>query len=67
MICRMIVGALDYNADEVVLRATPSIEAPVRARLYDAQSGALSQEIALAPEGDAYVARTRLPPGANRA
>lgn len=56
-----------YSADEVVLRATPSMEAPVRARVYDAQFGALSQEVALAPEGDAYVARTRLPPGAYRA
>ena len=56
-----------YSADEVVLRATPSMETPVRARVYDAQSGALSQEVVLAPEGDAYVARTRLPPGAYRA
>jgi hypothetical protein len=56
-----------YSADEVVLRATPSVEAPIQAKIYDAQSGALAQEVALAPEGDTYVARTRLPPGAYRA
>ena len=56
-----------YGADDVVLRATPSIEAPVRAKVYDAQSGALARNIPLAPEGDAYVARTQLPPGAYRA
>jgi Lecithin:cholesterol acyltransferase len=56
-----------YRADDVVLRATPSIEAAVRAKVYDAQSGALAQELPLAPEGEAYVGRTRLPPGAYRA
>ena len=57
-----------FNAlRERPLRATPSMEAPVRARVYYAQSGALAREVALAPEGDAYVARTILPPGAYRA
>jgi lecithin:cholesterol acyltransferase len=56
-----------YSADEVVLRATPSVEAPIRAKVYDAQAGALAKELALAPEGDVYVARTQLPPGAFRA
>jgi hypothetical protein len=56
-----------YSADEVVLRATPSMEVPIRAHVYDAQSSALAQEVVLAPERDAYVARTRLPPGAYRA
>ncbi len=56
-----------YSADDVVLRATPSIEAPVRAKVYNVQSGALAKELALAPEGGAYSARTQLPPGAYRA
>jgi pimeloyl-ACP methyl ester carboxylesterase len=56
-----------YSADDVVLRATPSMEAPIRAKVYDAQSGVLAQEIPLAPNGDTFVARTRLPPGAYRA
>ena len=56
-----------YSADDVVFRATPSMEAPIRAKVYDAQSGALAKELVLAPEGDVYVARTQLPPGAYRA
>ena len=56
-----------YDANEVVLRATPSAETPIQAKVYDAQSGALAQEIPLAPDGDAYVARMQLPPGAYRA
>ena len=56
-----------YSADDVVLRATPSVEAPVAAKVYDAESGALVQDVAFAPEDDVYVARMRLPPGAYRA
>lgn len=56
-----------YGADEVLLRATPSQEAPVHAKVYDARSGALARDIPLTPEGDTYIARTRLPPGPYRA
>ena len=56
-----------YGADDVVLRATPSVEAPIRASVYDVQSGVLARDIPLAPEGDTYVARIQLPPGAYRA
>lgn len=48
----------------LVKRLTSSLQL---ARVYDAQSGALSQEVVLAPDGDTFVARTRLPPGAYRA
>ena len=56
-----------YSADDVVLRATPSTEAPIQAKVYDARSGVLAQNIPLTPDGEAYVARTQLPPGAYRA
>ena len=56
-----------YSADDVVLRATPSMEALIQAKIYDVQSDAFVQEISLAPDGDTFVARTRLPPGAYRA
>lgn len=56
-----------YSADDVVLRATPSIEAPIRAKVYDAQSSVLAQTVPLTPDGEAYVARIRLPPGSYRA
>ena len=56
-----------YSADDVVLRATPSIEAPVRAKVYDAESGALAKELVFAPDGDVYVARAQLPAGTYRA
>ena len=56
-----------YSTDDVVLRATPSMEAPIRAKVYDTQSGALTQDIPLAPDGDTFVGRTRLPPGSYRA
>ncbi len=56
-----------YGAEEVTLRATPSVEAPIDAKIFDAQSGALVKDLALAPENDVYVARTSLPPGAYRA
>jgi hypothetical protein len=56
-----------YGAEDVVLRAIPSVDAPIKAQVFDAGSGALAQELALAEEGDVYVARTKLPPGAYRA
>jgi pimeloyl-ACP methyl ester carboxylesterase len=56
-----------YDADAVVLRATPSVEAPINAKIYDAQSDALVQDLELAPETEVYVARTKLLPGAYRA
>ena len=56
-----------YGADDVVLRAVPSTDAPIEAQIFDAQTGALAQRLALAEEGDDYVARTKLPPGSYRA
>jgi hypothetical protein len=55
-----------YSADAVVLRAIPSIEAPVAARIEDAQTNAIVRNLLLAPDGDIYVARARLPAGAYR-
>jgi hypothetical protein len=56
-----------YNADEVIIRAIPSVDAPIKAKVYDAQSGALARDLRLTPENEVYVARTQLPPGAYRA
>ena len=56
-----------YDANEVTLRAIPSVEVPVNAKIYDVQSDALAQDLPLTLENDVYVARTRLQPGAYRA
>ncbi len=56
-----------YDANEVTLRAIPSVEVPVEAKIYEAQSDALMKDLPLAPEDDVYVVRTQLPPGAYRA
>jgi hypothetical protein len=50
-----------------ILTAENSADAPISAKVSDAQSDALAQELPLAPENDVYVARTQLPPGAYRA
>jgi hypothetical protein len=55
-----------YGASDVVLRATPSVEAPVAARIEDAETKAVVQTLPLVEDGDVYVARTALPPGAYR-
>jgi hypothetical protein len=56
-----------YSVDEVIIRAIPTVDAPISAKIYDAQSAALAQALTLAPENDVYVARTQPPPGAYRA
>jgi len=55
-----------YGADDVTLRATPSVEAPTTARIEDATTNALVKTLPMTEEGDAYVARTTLPGGAYR-
>jgi hypothetical protein len=56
-----------YGADDVTLRATPSVEAPTTARIEDAATNALIKTLPMTEEGDVYVARTTLPGGAYRA
>jgi Lecithin:cholesterol acyltransferase len=55
-----------YGAADVVLRATPSVEAPVAARIEDVGTNAVIQTLPFAKDGDVFVARTALPPGAYR-
>ncbi len=55
-----------YPSDAVTIRAAPSGEVAVRAKLVDAATGAIVKELALAQEGDAYVATTSLPQGLYR-
>ena len=55
-----------YPSDAVTIRATPSGEVPVRAKLVDASTGEMVKEFALLREGDAYVATTNLPQGLYR-
>jgi pimeloyl-ACP methyl ester carboxylesterase len=55
-----------YCSDDVVLRAIPSAETAVSARIENAETNAFVQELALTEEGDAFVARMPLPPGAYR-
>ena len=46
-----------YGADDVTLRATPSVEAPTTARIEDATTNALVKTLPMTEEGDVYVAR----------
>jgi hypothetical protein len=55
-----------YGADDVTLRATPSVETPMTARIEDASTNALVKTLPMTAEGDAYVAHTTLPGGAYR-
>ena len=55
-----------YGANDVTLRATPSVEAPTTARIEDAMTNALVKTLPMTEEGDAYVARASLPAGAYR-
>jgi hypothetical protein len=55
-----------YPSDAVTIRAMPSGEVPVRAKLVDASTGEMVKELALVQEGDAYVATTSLPEGLYR-
>ncbi len=55
-----------YGVDDVTLRATPSVESPMTARIEDASTNTLVETLPMTEEGDVYVVRTTLPGGAYR-
>ena len=55
-----------YASDAVTIRAEPSGDVPVQARVVDAATGILVRELTLQADGAAYVATTSLPQGLYR-
>jgi Lecithin:cholesterol acyltransferase len=55
-----------YASDSVTIRAVPSGEVPVHAKLVETSTSAIVKELMLREEGDFYVATTSLPPGSYR-
>jgi Lecithin:cholesterol acyltransferase len=55
-----------YASDAVAIRAIPSAEAPVTARIIAATTGEIVKELLLQPTGDHFLAMTSLSPGPYR-
>jgi Lecithin:cholesterol acyltransferase len=55
-----------YASDSITIRAVPSWDVPIQAKLVETTTGATATELPLRPMGDTYVATTSLLPGSYR-